>query len=64
MSPYIRTTEIVYQKSAAGPTFVDVVVSDSPTDYIRLTTTVSRKMDTGLFQRRLTAMLTREGILE
>lgn len=62
--PYVRVTTIVYQKPDSGLSFMDVTATDSPTDYIRLTARVTRQTDSGVFERSLTAMLTREGMLE
>lgn len=59
--PYFRVTELRYQKSLTGADFVDAGPSDIPTDYIKLTSTVSWFSDYRLLNRTLTTMMTRQG---
>jgi prepilin-type N-terminal cleavage/methylation domain-containing protein len=64
VKPYRRGTTIVHQRKVTDAQFVDAVLANLPTDYIRLTTTVTWGTDTGTQKRSLTALVTRDGALE
>lgn len=62
--PFSRKTEISYEKAVSGTSFVDANPADAPTNYIKLKSTVSWQVESGLVERSLTAMMTRDGTLE
>ncbi len=63
-TPYTRQTILTYQKQASASSFVDASPADVPTDFIKITTTVTWSVQNRPVDRSLTTMVTREGSFE